>query len=409
MTPQSRAPDGRPAAVVRRASAPLRVAIIADFAEERWPSMDLIAETLVERLGACYRDEIRPVLVRPPLPRRFARLAPGGQSRLPANADRVIGRFLDYPAALRPLRDAFDLFHIVDHSYAHLVHHLPAARAVVTCHDVDTFRCLFAPATEARSAILRALTRRILSGLRLAAKVCCVSQATRDDLSRHGIVAADRATVIHNGVGPEFSAHADAAAAQEVARLLGTVDPSVIELLHVGSTIPRKRIDLLLRICAGLRDRGTRLRLIRVGGEFTPDQRDLATRLGLHDAIAVMPQLSRAALAAIDRRAALLLITSDAEGFGLPLIEALACGTPVAASGIAALREVGADAVEYAPAGDVEAWVALVTRLLAERATDPARWAARRQAGFARAAQFAWDGAIAKTVALYRAVVDGTA
>jgi glycosyltransferase involved in cell wall biosynthesis len=371
--------------------------------------MDLIAEMLVERMGTRYRNEIQPVLVCPPMPRRFARLATGGQSRLLENADRVIGRFLDYPAALRPLREEFDLFHIVDHSYAHLVHHLPAARTVVTCHDVDTFRCLLMPPMEPRSAIFRALTRRILSGLRLAAKVCCVSQATRDDLSRYGIVAHDRAIVIHNGVGPEFSPHADEAASREVACLLGAIDPSVIELLHVGSTIPRKRIDLLLRICAGLRDRGTRLRLIRVGGQFAPEQQDLVTQLGLHDAIAVMPQLPRATLAAIYRCAALLLITSDAEGFGLPLIEALACGTPVAASGIAALREVGADAVEYAPTGDIEAWIALVRRLLAERTADPARWEARRQAGFARAAQFSWDGSVAKTVALYRAVVDGIA
>ena len=67
----------------------------------------------------------------------------------------------------------------------------------------------------------------------------------------------------------------------------------------------------------------------------------------------MLPFLDRATLAAVYRRSALVLLPSEREGFGLPVLEALACGTPVVASDIDALREVGGDAVRYCPAEDV--------------------------------------------------------
>ena len=78
--------------------------------------------------------------------------------------------------------------------------------------------------------------------------------------------------------------------------------------------------------------------------------------LGLTDAIVVLPMLDRATLAAVYRRSALLLMPSEREGFGLPVLEALACGTPVVASDIEALREVGGFAASYCPVEGIEDW-----------------------------------------------------
>jgi glycosyltransferase involved in cell wall biosynthesis len=390
---------------VKVVTKPLRVAIIADFLAEQWPSMDLIAETIVERLSNRHGAEIRPVLVRPAMARRFSRFTFGPRPRRLENADRLVGRFLDYPAAVRRLRDEFDVFHVTDHSYAHLVHDLPAAHTLVTCHDLGAFRCVLTPKEEPRSWAFRAMARRILSGLKLAARICCVSDATREDLLRFAIVPADRVTVVRNGVRPEFKPEVVGSAELEAARMLGPMDHAISELLHVGSTAPRKRIDVLLRVFAGVRKQWPDAKLVRVGGELAPDQAALAMRLGVHDAITTLPPLDRDVLAAVYRRAALLLITSDAEGFGLPVIEALACGAPVLASRIPALCEVGGTAAEYAPTGDVEAWVDKVNQMLAQRASDRARWAARQEAGLVRAREFSWDNAAAKLVDLYRAIM----
>ena len=78
--------------------------------------------------------------------------------------------------------------------------------------------------------------------------------------------------------------------------------------------------------------------------------------LGFGDAIVVLPALDRSTLAAVYRRCALLLMPSEREGFGLPVLEALACGTPVVASDAPALREVGGYAAAYCPVDDLEAW-----------------------------------------------------
>ena len=131
--------------------------------------------------------------------------------------------------------------------------------------------------------------------------------------------------------------------------------------------------------CAGS---GRTFGSIRVGGPFTAEQRALVRDLGLEPFIVVLPFLDRATLAAVYRRSALVLLPSEREGFGLPVLEALACGTPVVASDIDALREVGGDAVQYCPPEDVEAWTTTVARALTERGERPAQWtapAARRQ------------------------------
>ena len=127
-------------------------------------------------------------------------------------------------------------------------------------------------------------------------------------------------------------------------------------VLHVGTCITRKRIDVLLDVVAAVRETVPDLRLVKVGGEWTADHRERIARLGLAGAITHVTGLTRVELAEVYRRAAVVLVPSGAEGFGLPVIEALACGAAVVASDIPALREAGGPAAAYAPVGDVGAW-----------------------------------------------------
>ena len=373
----------------------LRVAIVADFVEEGWPSMDLVADMLLERLRAEHAGTVTAELVRPALRRRTSHL-PG---KTAFNVDRVLNRFWDYPRALSKLTRSFDVFHVVDHSYAQLVHALPAERTLVTCHDLDTFRSVLQPAFEARSAAYRAMTKRILEGLRKAGHVACDTEATRDALVRYAGILPERTSVVHNGPHPSCTPRWEAAAEAEATRLIGRGHG--VDLLHVGSTIERKRIDTLLRVFEALRPDFPGIRLIRVGGPMNGEQRRLARDLGIEDRILSVPFLDRSTLAAIYRHCALLLLTSDREGFGLPALEALACGTPVVASNIAALREVGGDAVAYCDVDDVDEWRTRVARLLVERREQPDAWASRKALGIQRAAVFSWSRYADATVALY--------
>lgn len=393
----------------------IRLGLVCDLLEEGWASMDLVADRILAHLRDDWRGQVDPTPIRPPMVRRATRLDRGPAAGARRNVDRLLNRFWDYPRALGRLarREPLDLYHLVDHSYAQLVPALPPGRAVVTCHDLDTFRCVLEPEREPRPRWFRAMTGRILDGLRQAAAVACDSEATRDAILRHGLLPPERLHVVYLAVDDACRPDADPAADASAADLLGgPAEPGgPPELLHVGSNIPRKRVEVLLAAFAEVRRAVPEARLVKVGGAFTPAQAALVESLGIGGAITVLPFFdptdarARATLAAVYRRAALVFQPSDAEGFGLPVAESLACGTPVLASDIPVLREVGGEAVTYAPVGDVPAWADAARTLLAERRDDPSAWAARREHGLTWASRYRWSTHVAQLVAIYRSVL----
>jgi glycosyltransferase involved in cell wall biosynthesis len=122
--------------------------------------------------------------------------------------------------------------------------------------------------------------------------------------------------------------------------------------------------------------------------------------LGIRENVRVLPFLSVAELAAVYRRAALLVLPSEAEGFGLPVIEAMANGTAVLAADLPVLREVGGDAAEYARIGDVNDWALKATALLHEHRDSGLR-ELRRSRCRAQAAKFSWTETATRLVEIY--------
>jgi glycosyltransferase involved in cell wall biosynthesis len=275
------------------------------------------------------------------------------------NGDRLLNRCWDYPNALKPITRQFDLFHICDHSYAHLVHILPSDRTGVYCHDLDAFRSLLEPTQEPRPPAYRAMAQHILTGLQQAALVFYSTDEIRRQLEHYRLV--DPARLVHAplGVAPEFTPDA----------IETLSDPPFI--LHVGSCIPRKRIDVLLAVFTQLRQRHPHLQLVKVGGTWSREQAQQVAQLG--DAVQHYPQLSRSQIARLYRRAAVVLLTSEAEGFGLPLIEALSCGAIVVVSDLPVLREVSVGTAIYCSIGNINAWVETVDAVLRDRRLAPER------------------------------------
>ena len=359
----------------------LRLAVVRDFREEGWPSMDLAADMLLEQLAAYATLSIAEIA--PRYRHVFTKLPGLSQRGAARNFDRLWNRFVTLPRAARAARDRCDAFHIVDHSHAHLVHALPAERTGVYCHDLDTFRCLLEPEKEPRPLWFRLMARRILSGLHQAAIVFHNSRATGEELLRWKIVEPSRLKWVPLGVALEFSPQPDIGAT--TTELRASIDEAPY-LLHVGSCIPRKRIDFLLDLFARLRRDHPTLLLVKAGDDWTESQAAQIKALGIGDSIRHLGKLTRPRLADVVRSAAAVVTPSEAEGFGLPVIEALACGVPVVASDLTTLREAGGDAASYAPVGDLEAWAAAVTEAIAKLG-DPV--ALRRRLEWA--SQFRWE------------------
>jgi glycosyltransferase involved in cell wall biosynthesis len=344
--------------------------------------MDLCGDMLLDHLPRDGPFAVQAARLCPPFQRLATRLPVVGWRHAALNADRLLNRFILFPRYARRAVRRFDLFHVADHSYGQLVHALPPARTGVYCHDVDPFRCLFDPVAFPRPQWFRALSRRILSGLRNAAVVFHNTVAVGEEIRRAGLIDPNRLVHAPLGVAPEFTP--------------GTTQPAVklpwlAEIgggpwvLHVGTCNKRKRIDVLLDTVAAVRETVPDLRLVKVGGEWTADHREQIARLGLAGAITHVTGLTRVELAEVYRGAGVVMIPSGTEGFGLPVIEALACGATVVASDIPALREAGGPAAEFVPVGDVGAWADLVGKLL----TDPAA-APRRADRLGWAGRFTW-------------------
>lgn len=260
---------------------------------------------------------------------------------------------------------------------------------VVTLHD---FLPLRIPALFNDKTINRIGYDRQLALARRAARLICVSQATRADALELLGAPPDRCVVVSEGVDCErfFPASpADPAA-----------DPPTI--LFVGGDFVNKNRQGALAAFARLTT-ATALphHLVLVG----QDDRAEADLAALHPGLDLSRVHRRAAaspeeLAELYRRADLFLFPSLYEGFGLPVLEAMASGAPVVASRTSSLPEVAGDAALLVDPGDADAIAAAVGQVLADRALH----GRLRAAGLARARQFTWQAAARQTLAVYRSV-----
>lgn len=356
----------------------MHLAVICDYLEEDWPSMDLVADMLLEHAARLPGVSVR--RVRPT--RRYR--VPGRDTL--SSLDRLFGRFVEYPVALAMSDRRGSVFHIADHSYAHLGMLLPRARTGVFCHDADAFRA----AIDSRQSVTRrALARVLLDATRRAAIIFHSTEAVRAELVGRFEFPPDRLVAAPYGVPPEFTPTA-----------LPTdpgVQPPGDYLLHVGSLIPRKNPEFLLRVFADCRRRFPGVELVQVGGTWPAHLEKLLDELELRQSVRRLRGIERDHLASLYRGASAVLVPSTAEGFGLPLTEALSCGALVIASDLPVLREVAGDAALYLPVSDLSAWSQALEQTLGGASVGPAR-----DTRLAQASLYSWDRHARTIVSAYR-------
>ncbi|MDF1505316.1 glycosyltransferase family 1 protein, partial [Roseisolibacter sp. H3M3-2] len=263
------------------------------------------------------------------------------------------------------------------------------ARSVVTVHDLIPFRV-----PGAFPAAKRALARPALARvLRTAARVVCVSEASAADVRAWAPRAAARVVAIPNGVSPAF---ADGPA--------GPLPPGVAApfLLCVGNQKPHKNLAAAVAVLARLRASGhPALRLVVAGREFAAGGvRELAQAAGVGDAVVAPGEVDDATLRGLYAACGALLFPSRYEGFGLPVLEAMAAGAPVVASDPPAVAEVAGDAAPLFAPDDVAGMAAACDRLL----VDPAARRAAVERGGARAGGFRWEETARRTARVLRQV-----
>lgn len=342
---------------------PIQLALIADFPEENWESMNLIADMIESHIRAELGDCISVDCITPCYIRFFGRIS---GSRLAWNIDRLINRRIILKSGIRKAiaKKKYQAALVIDHSYAHVVPLLNKnqIKSVVICHDTDAIKPLGNPGKSIRSRLHRWFARPVYDGLQSANQIITVSDTVRNELVSDWNISGGKLQTLHNGTAPEFRLNSDN---NEIVIKADIQDKWPI-LVHVGTNTPRKRIDLLIDIIEKLSLQYPSLTCIRVGGDFNDAQNAIIAEKKLSGRFQVMPRLTREEIAAIYRTATLVLITSDAEGFGLPLVEALSCGAAVLATDLPVLREVGGEFAKYTPPGRVEGFVAKARQMIDE-------------------------------------------
>ncbi|MBC7235422.1 MAG: glycosyltransferase family 4 protein [Chloroflexi bacterium] len=267
---------------------------------------------------------------------------------------------------------------------------------VVTIHDLIPELCPDALPNPRLRFLFRALARRTC---RRAQAVLTGSEATRQDLQRLWGVSAERLVTTPYGVDAAFYPRSDAEVT-DLGRRLGLPERYV---LYVGINKPHKNLVRLIeawgRVPEGVR-KGAELVLAGKEDPRYPEVRQAIARWGLEHAVRMLGIVDDADLPSLYSGALAFVFPSLYEGFGLPVLEAMACGAPVLASERASLSEVVGDAGLTFDPMDVDTLRDLLARLLSD--ADLRRDLSVR--GRARAAEFTWERTAIATLAVYRHV-----
>jgi glycosyltransferase involved in cell wall biosynthesis len=269
---------------------------------------------------------------------------------------------------------------------------------VVTIHDLGY---LHEPEGHTRQQ-RRMLDLTTRWSARQAERIIAISEATRGDLIEQYGTPSERIAVIPHGVSPHFRPASDGEM-HTVREKHGLPERF---LLAVGTVQPRKNLVTLAAAVERLWAEGFDLPVVVVGKLGWRAQDVIA---GLHGALArgavrILGYVPRDDLPALYSAAAVIPFVSRYEGFGLPALEAMACGTPVVVSDRGALPEVTAGHATVLDADDAEAIAWAIRELL----TDDGLRARRSEAGLRHAACFSWRRTAEATLALLREVRDGS-
>ncbi|PIT98237.1 MAG: hypothetical protein COT71_01695 [Candidatus Andersenbacteria bacterium CG10_big_fil_rev_8_21_14_0_10_54_11] len=295
-----------------------------------------------------------------------------------------------------------DVYDLTNQTLSFLARH--RRPAVVTVHDIIEF-------LDPQQKAAALLNRYLYSGIDRAEQLIAVSQYTARTIREHFDVPPSIITVVYNGVdetiGP-ITGFRESVAYHHWRQRLKLPDEARL-VLYVGSDHPRKNVPGALQVFSRARKEIPNLIFVKVGEPGLPAGRaaTLAAidQLGIRAAVRFVGHVSAGELNELYNVAAVLLLPSRLEGFGMPPLEAMAAGTPVVCSNAASLPEVVGDDGAYGTQAalvrdpdDIEGMASAIVRVLA----DTQLATLLRGKGLARARQFSWETAAAQVLDVYR-------
>lgn len=306
-------------------------------------------------------------------------------------------RYWHYPCKIK--KQNIDIFHIIDHSDGHLLYwlkHLPQPK-IITCHDLIN---LTQPETFTGRSLLPIVSMKswkiAVAGMQYADQIVTVSSHTAKDVTQHLNIPLKKITTVPNAVDAKFKP----LSLQEIHsfrqnHFLANKD---FCLLNVGSNNVRKNISTILKVVASLKAQNFPIHFWKVGADFNIDQKKFITTQDLANDVTYLGKPSPDELIKIYNAADVLIAPSLYEGFGLTILEAMACGTPVITSNVTSLPEVAGDAAILVKPTDLNAIVTAIVRLQ----TETSYRQSFIEKGLIKAREFTWQKTATQVAQIYK-------
>jgi glycosyltransferase involved in cell wall biosynthesis len=281
----------------------------------------------------------------------------------------------------------------VYHSPYYLMPYRPGTPTLLTFYDLIPQR--YPQYVALRARLLTSLFTRL--ALRAADHVVAISGFTRQDALALYPIAPERITAVPLAADPHFQPQPPA----EIGRICRQYNLPPDYVLYLGINKPHKNLVNLITAWKGLAGQLAAPPQLVIAGawdERYPEAKETAVAAGLIDKITFLGPVAEADLPGLYAGATVFVFPSQYEGFGLPVIEAMACGTAVASARASSLPEVGGAAAAYFDPTKPEEITAVLHHLL----TDEAARQRSQTLGLAQAKQFSWEKTAVATLALYR-------
>lgn len=358
-------------------------------------SMDVYAEGLVSGLHAVRPDWEIIQLFPSPIDRK---------SQSPwVRVKKYYERFWKFPQQVAQYNA--DIVHIIDAAEAHIAYWLQKTdkRTVVTCHDLINY---FYPDNRVASVQLPFVSHQMwlhaIRGMQCADHVVAVSTTTAKDTIQVLNLEHERISVAPDGVEALFQVLPDSQ--RRDIRQQHNIQTDAFCLLNVGSDHRRKNLPNVLRALALIKQVGIPFVFLKVGSPFTEEQNNLIQSLQLEDVVRYLGKPDREALVQLYNAADALVAPSLFEGFGMTLLESMACGTPVISSNVSSMPEVVEDAGVLVDPNSPEAIADAILHLYKE----PELYNNLVEKGLSRIQSFTWEHTAEKVAMVYEKLLQPT-
>ena len=358
------------------------VNIFLDYKEDARKSMEIYSSALFNHSPS---DDFNFILYRPK--KTYI------NSLIPNSLDlrTRVSRYIEYPIQAFFRRGSFN--HVIDHTYSHLIGALGCKRSVITVHDLIPILAWQGKLNGIKLNHRPRLFEYSSSFLKKAARIIADSESTKQDLVSLLSIDDGKIDVVHLGIDPQFRQIADSGAF----KMLPAYDKDIFNVLIIGNAIYKNNRTAFSVVQRLENYYGLKIQLICLGNDPEKFKTDQDGFTFFREPLFIQ-NLDLNAIVRLYNSCHCLLFPSIYEGFGMPPLEAMACGIPVVCANSGSLPEIVGQAALTANPMDVDALAFFSMRAL----TDSSTRNQMVKSGLERAKAFTWEKALENTLKVYK-------